>query len=142
MRTTLRQARESCGVSMSELARRLGVHPASVSTLELNDERGTAKAATIERALAALGLKKMEFVLPAADVDEIVNSTTSAASRDDVCRLAAQRLAERLRDRPMSQLQAALQLADVFHAGTRGPLVNIGPLWRQARERRTTSRRS
>lgn len=72
MRTTLRQAREQAGISMAELADRLGTSVPSVSTVELNDERGAAKAATVERAMAALGLDRWDIVLPAAELADIV----------------------------------------------------------------------
>ncbi len=41
---------------------------ASVSTLELNDERGTAKAATVERAMVALDMERWDTVLPAPEL--------------------------------------------------------------------------
>ncbi|MGA7835479.1 MAG: helix-turn-helix domain-containing protein [Acidimicrobiales bacterium] len=80
MRTTLRQARESANVSMSTLATRLGVSLASVSTLELNDERGVAKTETVERALAALGLARWDVVLPADELAKIIESAKETAA--------------------------------------------------------------
>ena len=56
---------------MADLADRLGTSVPSVSTLELNDERGAAKAATVERALAALDLDRWDVVLPAAELAAI-----------------------------------------------------------------------
>jgi hypothetical protein len=50
---------------MVELAKRLQVNVSSVSTLELNDERGVAKTETVDRALDALGLARWDVVLPA-----------------------------------------------------------------------------
>jgi len=47
----------------------------SVSTLELNDERGVAKTRTVEWALAALGLARWDIVLPA---DRLEALTTQA----------------------------------------------------------------
>lgn len=60
---------------MAELAVRLGTSVPSVSTLELNDERGAAKAATVERALAALELDRWDVVLPAAELAAITQRT-------------------------------------------------------------------
>lgn len=71
MRTKLRQARERAGVSMAELAARLGVSVPSVSTLELNDERGAAKVETVEKALDALGLTRWDTVLPKEEMATI-----------------------------------------------------------------------
>lgn len=79
MRTTLRQARERVGVSMAELANRLGTSVPSVSTLELNDERGAAKATTIDRALAALELDRWDVVLPAAELAAITRQAQAVA---------------------------------------------------------------
>jgi hypothetical protein len=53
---------------MGTLAARLGQTVASVSTLELNDQRGVAKTETVDRALAALGLARWDIILP---VDEL-----------------------------------------------------------------------
>ena len=79
MRTSLRQAREQAGVSMADLARRLGMSISSVSTLELNDERGAAKASTVERALVALDLARWEAVLPVAELEAIVARANETA---------------------------------------------------------------
>lgn len=79
MRTTLRQARQRAGISMSDLAERLGVSLSSVSTLELNDEKGVAKTETVERALAALGLARFDIILPAPDLDAIVEKAERIA---------------------------------------------------------------
>jgi hypothetical protein len=64
---------------MADLAARLNVSVPSVSTLELNDERGTAKAATIDRALAALDLARWDVVLPAAELEEILRQAHAIA---------------------------------------------------------------
>jgi transcriptional regulator with XRE-family HTH domain len=81
MRTTLRQAREQVGVSMSELATRLGVAASSVSSLELNDERGAAKTETVDRALDALGLARLDVVLPKEELEQIEAEARRAATR-------------------------------------------------------------
>lgn len=80
MRTTLRQARESAQISMKDLATRLGVTLASVSTLELNDERGVAKTETVEKALEALGLARWDVVLPADELAKIIASAREMAA--------------------------------------------------------------
>ena len=81
MRTTLRQARETTNVSMSTLAKRLGVTVPSMSTLELNDERGVAKTQTVDRALAALGLARWDVILPAEELAKIIKSAKETASK-------------------------------------------------------------
>ena len=47
---------------MADLAARLGTTVPSDSTLERNDERGAAKAATVERALAAITQRAQEVI--------------------------------------------------------------------------------
>jgi transcriptional regulator with XRE-family HTH domain len=81
MRTTLRKAREASGVSMKELARRLGVTVPSVSSLELNDERGSAKPQTVDRALEALGLARWDVILPAEVLNGIVRAARASVGR-------------------------------------------------------------
>jgi len=81
MRTTLRKAREASGVSMKELARRLGVTVPSVSSLELNDEIGSAKPQTVDRALEALGLARWDVVLSAEVLSGIVRDARASVGR-------------------------------------------------------------
>lgn len=81
MRTTLRKAREASGVSMKELARRLGVTVPSVSSLELNDENGSAKPQTVDRALEALGLARWDVILPAEVLSGIVRDARASIGR-------------------------------------------------------------
>lgn len=76
---TLRAAREQAGVSMADLAARLGVSVPSVSTLERNDERGAAKSATVDRALDALGLARWHAVLSKAELAAIEAEARSVA---------------------------------------------------------------
>ena len=64
---------------MAELASRLGTSVPSVSTLELNDERGAAKAATVDRALAALGLDRWDTILPATELAAITQQAREVA---------------------------------------------------------------
>jgi len=66
---------------MSTLAKRLGVTVPSMSTLELNDERGVAKTQTVDRALAALGLARWDVVLPAEELAKIIESAKATASK-------------------------------------------------------------
>ncbi len=66
---------------MADLAARLGVSVPSVSSLELNDVQGRAKAATVERALEALGLARWDVVLPAAEMSAMVDRAEAIARR-------------------------------------------------------------
>jgi hypothetical protein len=62
---------------MGVLAERLGQTSASVSTLELNDERGVAKTKTVDRALNALGLARWDIILPAEQLMAIESRSRS-----------------------------------------------------------------
>lgn len=64
---------------MADLSGRLGVSTSSVSTLELNDERGTAKPATVDRALVALDLARWDVVMPAAELQAIFEEAEETA---------------------------------------------------------------
>jgi transcriptional regulator with XRE-family HTH domain len=61
----IRMTRTSQGVSMKELAQRMGVGVQAVSTLELNDERGAIKIETRDRALRALGKRALPIIVDA-----------------------------------------------------------------------------
>ena len=61
----IRSTQTSMGVSMKDLADRLGVGVQAVSTLELNDDRGTIKVETRQRALLALGKREILVVIDA-----------------------------------------------------------------------------
>ena len=67
----VRRARRDQGVSMKEFASRLGVGVQAVSTLELNDEKGTIKVQTRERALAALGKRAVTVVVDAVTDEQL-----------------------------------------------------------------------
>jgi transcriptional regulator with XRE-family HTH domain len=67
----VRQARTEQGVSMGELATRLGIGVQAVSTLELNDQKGTIKVETRERALAALGKRSVTVVVDAVTDEQL-----------------------------------------------------------------------
>nr|WP_164520480.1 helix-turn-helix domain-containing protein [Specibacter cremeus] len=59
----IRSARRTLGWTQEQLARRLGVGTTSVSTLEINEERGTAKINSVDKALEAMGKMRVTFVI-------------------------------------------------------------------------------
>ncbi len=67
---------------MGTLATRLGVSLASVSTLELNDERGVAKTETVFFSFggAISGLARWDVILPADELAKIVESAKETAA--------------------------------------------------------------
>lgn len=67
MTNTVRETREKLGISMAELGTLLGVNATSISSLERNERDGTAKIATIARALEAMGHRSVIEVVPIKD---------------------------------------------------------------------------
>lgn len=61
----IRATRTQMGVSMQDLADRLGIGVQAVSTLELNDERGVIKVETRHRVLLALGKREITVLVDA-----------------------------------------------------------------------------
>ncbi len=55
MTVTIKSTRLAAGISVNELARRLGVTPSAVSQLERSEAEGTIKLNSLREALAALG---------------------------------------------------------------------------------------
>ena len=81
----IRSTQTSMGVSMKDLADRLGVGVQAVSTLELNDDRGTLKVESRQRALLALGKREIPVVTDA--VSDIDAEAIEASARKLVERL-------------------------------------------------------
>jgi transcriptional regulator with XRE-family HTH domain len=70
----IRATRTQMGVSMQDLADRLGIGVQAVSTLELNDERGAIKVETRNRALLALGKREINVLVdaqPSVNLDAV-----------------------------------------------------------------------
>lgn len=65
----VRRTRKELGISMQDLASRLGVGVQAVSALEISDERGTIKAETRERALKALKKRSITVVIDDEETD-------------------------------------------------------------------------
>ena len=90
---------------MAELAKRLHVTIPSVSALELNDARGSAKVETDERALAAKGLAQFVVTLPIEKLREIEAEAREIASDVEwTMALEAQNLPARTTETMVHQL--------------------------------------
>lgn len=63
---------------MIELAQRLDVAVTSVSSLERNEVLGTAKAVTVQRALAAMGKEPVVVVVDALSSAEVADIESTA----------------------------------------------------------------
>ncbi len=98
---------------MAELADRLGVSVSSVSSLELNDERGTAKMGTINRALVALDLARWDVVVPAAELEAMFVEAEETA-REVAWQMALE--AQRIPDETVSRITRQLVAESVAAA--------------------------
>lgn len=67
----IKQARVRHDVGVRELARRLGVSPATVQSWERSEERGVARLATIDKALRAIGEQLLVTTSPIAASREL-----------------------------------------------------------------------
>ena len=77
----MRQARERAGVSVADLAKRLGVAVEIASALELRDEQGAAESGAVEQALEALGLARWDVVLGKEELAAIEKNARDIAKR-------------------------------------------------------------
>ncbi|MCW2134369.1 helix-turn-helix domain-containing protein [Arthrobacter sp. VKM Ac-2550] len=75
----IRRYRTALGWSQKQLAEKLGIGTASVSTLELNEDRGVAKTATVDRALSAMGKTRITFVIDTLPEQEMLAIREQAA---------------------------------------------------------------
>ena len=55
MASTIKSTRRAAGISVNELAQRLGVTPSAISQLERSEAEGTIKLNSLRDALAAMG---------------------------------------------------------------------------------------
>lgn len=67
MNNSVRDTREKLGLSMAGLGDLLGVSATSISSLERNERDGTAKMATVQRALAVMGYTTVTTVVELKD---------------------------------------------------------------------------
>jgi transcriptional regulator with XRE-family HTH domain len=104
---------------MAELAKRLHVTIPSVSTLELNDARGSAKVETLERAHAAMGLAQLVVTSPIEKLREIEAEAREIASDVEwTMALEAQNLPARTTETMVHQLMVK-HIAQVICADVR-----------------------
>lgn len=66
----IRRTRKALGWTQEQLAQKLGIGVTSISTLEINEERGVAKIHSVDRALSAMGKKRVTFVVDALTGEE------------------------------------------------------------------------
>lgn len=113
MKSLVREARAHLGLSMADLGQRMGISPTSVSSLERNEAAGTAKTGTVDRALKAMGLESMVFVLPSDAAAKAREAARKVAHRvEHTMSLEGQALpdeaVERIYERALHQEMAKL----------------------------------
>ena len=79
----VRALRDALGLTGAQLARRLGIRPASLSELDKNEVKGAITLATLRRAAEALDCTLVYALVPNQSLDKMVKeAATSAAQRE------------------------------------------------------------
>lgn len=100
MASTIKSTRLAAGISVNELAKRLGVTPSAVSQLERSEAEGTIKLNSLREALAAMG----------------ANLRLTAGAENRMSRYAPYRVAESLADSLISSKDSTFPLRLLTHA--------------------------
>ena len=78
----VRAIRDALGLTGAQLARRIGIRPASLSDLEKNEATGAITLATLKRAAEALDCTLVYALVPNQSLDAMVkDAATSAAQK-------------------------------------------------------------
>lgn len=100
MAATIKSTRLASGISVNELAKRLGVTPSAISQLERSESEGTIKLNSLREALAAMG----------------ANLRLTAGAENRMSRYAPYRVAESLAESLISSRDATYPLRLITHA--------------------------
>lgn len=100
MASTIKSTRLAAGISVNELAKRLGVTPSAISQLERSEAEGTIKLNSLREALAAMG----------------ANLRLTAGAENRMSRYAPYRVAESLADSLISSKDSTFPLRLLTHA--------------------------
>lgn len=100
MASTIKSTRLAAGISVNELAKRLGVTPSAVSQLERSESEGTIKLNSLREALAAMG----------------ANLRLTAGAENRMSRYAPYRVAESIADSLISSKDSTFPLRLLTHA--------------------------
>lgn len=114
MSELVRSARLRRGLSIYDLADRLGVTAGAVSQLEQSERVGTIKLASLERALGALGERLVIATTPITMADRNLMSARSAASAiNDELRAADHAAALRLTTQALEHFRQAASESEI-----------------------------
>lgn len=100
MASTIKSTRLAAGISVNELAARLGVTPSAVSQLERSESEGTIKLNSLREALAAMG----------------ANLRLTSGAENRMSRYAPYRVAESLAESLIASRDSAYPLRLLTHA--------------------------
>ncbi len=80
----IRAVRDALGMSMSELARRMGVSKARIGQIEQGERENTITLDTLERAADALGCRVEYVLVPREPLDDLVWAQARAKARAEI----------------------------------------------------------
>ncbi len=80
----LRAIRDALGLTAAQLARRLGIRPASVADLERNEAEGRVTLATLRRAAEALDCTLVYALVPNKSLEAMVEQAAHAAAKREL----------------------------------------------------------
>jgi predicted DNA-binding mobile mystery protein A len=80
----IRAIREGLGMTAAQLAKRLGVTQATLSTLELSETRGTIQLDTLRRVAAAMNCTLVYALVPAEPLEKIVQDRARSVAGEDL----------------------------------------------------------
>jgi predicted DNA-binding mobile mystery protein A len=114
----VRAIRDALGLTGAQLARRIGIRPASLSDLEKNEAKGRITLATLKRAAEALDCTLVYALVPNQSLDAMVEAAArSAAKKELVASLHTMELeAQGVRAGDKRDMLEAL-VADIAKAG-------------------------
>jgi predicted DNA-binding mobile mystery protein A len=105
----IRAIREGLGMTATQLAKRLGVTQATLSTLELSETRGTIQLDTLRRVAAAMNCTLVYALVPAEPLEKIVQDRARSVASEE---LQPIQHSMRLEDQELAREEQGKQLAD------------------------------
>jgi predicted DNA-binding mobile mystery protein A len=80
----VRALRDALGLTGAQLARRIGIRPASLSDLEKNEATGAITLATLKRAAEALDCTLVYALVPNKSLETMVEEAAKAAAKKEL----------------------------------------------------------
>ena len=80
----VRALRDALGLTGAQLARRLGIRPASLSELEKNEAKGAITLATLRRAAEALDCTFVYALVPRQSLEAMVKEAAKSAAEKEL----------------------------------------------------------